>query len=307
MYYTLYSCDHEIVPPGRKLDELRLIGLLWRDPVPGPRSGLSTANVTELAIELADSEGLEAVTIRRLAAEARVTAMALYPHIGGRGELVELMLDRVAGSTYSATGGPGDADWRERINAVAEANWVSCRRHPWIIDATPGRPVPGPGASAKYETELRALEGIGLTDIELDQTLTALISLVQGTARAAFAAEHAREPDEADDTGWWSSIEPTIQAVIGDAGRFPTASRVSQALGEATGKANDPEGAYRRGLALLLDGLAKQRDLATGSANQPLTDNNHAHTDSPAIAGRIVSQVGPGGRPRQDSNLRQED
>ena len=103
---------------------------------------------------------------------------------------------------------------------------------------------------------VRNLVGTGLVQL-IGGTLTALISLVQGTARAAFAAEHAREPDEADDTGWWSSIEPTIQAVIGDAGRFPTASRVSQALGEATGKANDPEGAYRRGLALLLDGLAK--------------------------------------------------
>lgn len=45
--------------------------------------------------------------------------------------------------------------------------------------------------------------------------------------------------------------------------RFPTASRVSQALGEATGKANDPEGAYRRGVTLLLNGLARQRDADT--------------------------------------------
>lgn len=120
--------------------------------------------------------------------------------------------------------------------------------------------MPGPGASAKYEAELRALDGIGLTDIEMDHTLTALVSLVHGTARATIAIQRSREPDEQNDAGWWANIEPALTAAIGDQTRFPTASRVSQALGEATGKANDPEGAYRRGVTLFLEGLARQRD-----------------------------------------------
>lgn len=240
------------------VDELKLIGLLWREPLVSPRSGLTTRSLIFLAVKLADREGLGAVTIRRLAAEAGVTAMALYPHIGGHAELIALMRDYVAGITYENADLPGNAEWRERIRLIAEANWASCQKHPWITEPSPGRPVPGPGATAKYETELHALDGLGLNDIEMDHTLTALISLVHGTARAHLATRRSREPDERDDNQWWSNIEPALTAAMGETARFPTASRVARALGEATGKANDPEGAYRRGLTLFLDGLAQQ-------------------------------------------------
>lgn len=245
-----------------RIDELKLLSLLWNESPSSTRSGISRQGITSLAVDLADREGLAAVTIRRLAAEAGVTAMALYPHIGGRPELIELMLDRVAGLTYEKSGEPDDPNWRVRISAIADANWRSCREHPWIIDANPGRPVPGPGASAKYETELRAFEGIGLSDIEMDHTLTALVSLVHGTARATIASERARRSGEQDDTEWWATIGPALAATIGDHNRFPTASRVSRALGDATGMANDPEGAYRRGVTLFLEGLARRSDTA---------------------------------------------
>ncbi|PSL00064.1 TetR family transcriptional regulator [Murinocardiopsis flavida] len=242
------------------VDEFKLIGLLWRESPVSPRSGISTQSITGLAVGLADEEGIDAVTIRRLAEEAGVSAMALYPHIGGRAELVELMLDQVAGATYEAVTIPGSADWRARITAIAEANWANCRAHPWITDLAAGRPVPGPGASAKYDAELGALDGIGLTDIEMEHTLTALLCLVQGTARAALAAQGSRQSGEEHDADWWSNIEPVLTAAIGDAAKFPTAARVSRVLGAETGKANDPEGAYRRGIGLFLDGIARQLD-----------------------------------------------
>lgn len=239
------------------LDELKLIGLLWSEPSVGSRSGLTTRSLVSLAVKLADSEGMGAVTIRRLAEEAGVTAMALYPHIGGRAELLALMLDYTAGLTYESVDILGDAEWRARIRLIADANWSSCHLHPWITEISSGRPVPGPGAAAKYETELNALEGLGLTDIEMDHTLTALIAFVQGTARASLAIRRSRGSGEQDDNRWWSNIEPALTAAIGDPAGFPTATRVARALGGATGKANDPEGAYRLGLTLFLEGLAQ--------------------------------------------------
>lgn len=240
------------------LDELKLIGLLWRDSVAGSRSGISTRSITELAVDLAARDGVAAVTIRRLASEAGVTAMALYPHIGGIVELRELMLDRVAGATYSQTDSPRGAEWPRRVTAIAHANWNNCQAHPWITEAAPGRPVPGPGASAKYETELHALEGIGLTDAEMEHTLTALLALTYGTARASLAAAHARAAAEQDDAAWWASIESALTAVGVQGDRYPIATRVARALGEATGKANDPEAAFRRGLSLFITGLERQ-------------------------------------------------
>lgn len=241
-----------------EVDELKLLGLLWRESQASPRSGLTTRDLTAMAVDLADREGVSAVTIRRLATEAGVTPMALYPHIGGRAELIALMLDHVAGAVYTAEGPLDDPQWRTRVTQIAKANWASCQQHPWHIDVTPGRPVPGPGAVSKYETELRALDDMGLSDIEMDQTLTALIALVHGTARASLAAQSARAPTEHNDTDWWSSIEPSLVAAMGETERFPTASRVARALGDATGKSNDPDGAFQRGLTLFLDGLAQQ-------------------------------------------------
>lgn len=249
------------------IDELRLLGLLWREPTASPRSGLSTRSVTALAVELADREGLDAVTIRRLADEAGVTTMALYPHIGGRAELVELMLDRVAGMTYEKAENGAGENWRARITRVAAANWANCLEHAWITDVPRGRPVPGPGTSSKYETELRALDGIGLTDLEMEHTLTALLSLVYGAARATLAGRRSRGAEE-DDAKWWSNIEPALAAAMSDPSAFPTAARVARALGDATGKANDPESAFRLGVELLLDGLAQRQ--AAGRARSTI-------------------------------------
>ena len=239
----------------RQVDTLKLIGLLWREPPAGSRSGISTRSITTLAIDLADREGIDAVTLRRIGQDAGVTAMALDPYIGGRLELIELMLDQVAAETRGQTVLPQTPDWRARVEAIAQANWATCLRHPWITELSPGRLVPGPGVSAKYEAELRALDGIGLSDVEMEHTLTAVIAFVNGAARATLATRRSRDRSGRDDTGWWQEIEPALSAFVGHERAFPTAVRVSRALGDTTGKANDPEGAYRFGLALLLDGL----------------------------------------------------
>ena len=99
----------------------------------------------------------------------------------------------------------------------------------------------------------------------MDQTLTALLSLVHGTARASLEVRRSRGIDEQDDARWWSSVEPALTIAMGDSTRFPTASRVARALGEATGSSDDPEGAYRRGLALLIDGLEHRHQPGTAS------------------------------------------
>ena len=240
----------------QEVDAFKLIGLLWGTAPAATRSGIGTAGITALAVDIADREGLEAVTLRRVAAAAGVTAMALYPHIGGRAELIELMFDRVAGETYAQAQPAPAPDWRARVEAIARANWATCMRHPWVTELALGRPVPGPGASAKYEAELRALDGIGLADLDMEYTLTALLAFVHGVARAELAARRSRERSGRDDTQWWHRLEPALMAAMGDAGRFPTAARVARTLGEATGKANDPDGAFAFGLALWLEGLA---------------------------------------------------
>ncbi|MFI6909068.1 TetR/AcrR family transcriptional regulator [Nonomuraea sp. NPDC050394] len=237
-------------------DPIKLIGLLWKPTEAVSRSGLTPRRVTGAAIAVADAEGLDALTIRRVAGDLGVSPMALYPHVAGRAELIELMLDAVAAEVY-ATGPPpaAAATWRARIERVAQANWDHHMTHPWTVDVAPGRPVPGPGVSGKYEAELAALDGLGLGDIEMDQTLTAVLGLVSSSARGVISMRRVWQESSLTDVQWWESVAPALATAMGGVS-YPIAQRVSTTVGETTGMSTDPEGAFRLGLAMLMDGLA---------------------------------------------------
>jgi AcrR family transcriptional regulator len=257
MYITQYKNEETSMAKRaeRPGDPVRLVGLLWRPTEAVSRSGLTPRRITDAAIAVADAEGIDALTIRRVAGDLGVSPMALYPHIAGRAELVELMLDAVAAEVYADGPPPADApDWRGRVTRVAHANWAYHLAHPWTVEVSPGRPVPGPGVSAKYEAELGAFEGIGLSDLEMEHALTAVLGLVASAARTTLALRRVRAESELTDVQWWAAVGPALgQAMAG--GAFPIADRVSASLGEATGLSTDPEGAFGFGLRLLLDGL----------------------------------------------------
>jgi hypothetical protein len=106
----------------------------------------------------------------------------------------------------------------------------------------------------KYEHELSALDGIGLSDVEMDAALTHVLSFVQAWARsaadfAAAAAESALTEEE-----WWAVNAPLLERVL-DPAAYPLASRVGSAAGAAHGAAYSPAFAYEFGLARVLDGL----------------------------------------------------
>jgi AcrR family transcriptional regulator len=232
-----------------------LLELLWRiapESGRGPRKGLTVDEVVAAAIALADAEGLEAVTVRRLAQGLGKAPMTLYTYVPGKAELVSLMLDSLFEGMHRTTEtGP----WRERLTAVARDNYALYRAHPWAAAASPSRPPLGPGQCAKYEHELRALEGLGLSDVEMDDALAYLLAFVRTAAQDAAQADAEREASGMDDQEWWESHGPLLAKVL-DPERVPTAVRVGQAAGEAHDAAYDAEHAFAFGLARTLDGLA---------------------------------------------------
>ncbi|MGL5853284.1 MAG: TetR/AcrR family transcriptional regulator [Phycicoccus sp.] len=237
------------------VDPLELVGLLWRDPLPSARSGISTRNLTGLAIKIADREGLDAVTIRHLAQEAGVTAMALYPHIGGRSQLVELMLDAHAGQVYADGELPAALpDWHEAVRFVAQRNYDAAITHPWILHVPALRPVPGPGVTSKYEHELAALDSIGLSDVQMDHALTAVLGLAHAAAQAQTGLARARADTGRSDLEWWQQVGPALAAAM--RGReYPLAERVGTAAGLAANSPADPVAALDYSVGLLLSGL----------------------------------------------------
>ncbi|GAA1676167.1 TetR/AcrR family transcriptional regulator [Glycomyces endophyticus] len=233
-----------------------LLELLWRagpEASRGPRKGLTVDAVVAAAIGLADSEGLDAVTVRRLAQELGKAPMTLYTYVPGKAELVALMVDFLFGGMERT---PVDGlPWRERLTAVARDAYALYRAHPWAAAASPSRPPLGPGQCGKYEHELRALEGLGLDDVEMDDALAHLLGFVRIAAQDAAQADAERAASAMSDQEWWEANGPLLARVL-DPERFPTAVRVGQAAGEAHDAAYDAEHAFRFGLERMLDGFA---------------------------------------------------
>ncbi|MEU3560788.1 TetR/AcrR family transcriptional regulator [Kitasatospora sp. NPDC006786] len=239
-------------------DPARTLALLWgltAEEKPGrrgPRQARSTGEIATVAIALADAEGADAVTMRRVAQELGLSPMALYTYVPGKAELLDLMLDTVYATMPRST--PADEGWRSRVTAVADDNRALHRAHPWVAAVSTSRPPLGPGLMAKYEYELRAFEGTGLSDVDLDAALTHLLGFVQTCARMAADERAARQDSAMTDAQWWAANAGLLARVF-DPERYPVAARVGAAAGAAHGGAYSPDHAYAFGLARVLDGL----------------------------------------------------
>lgn len=237
-------------------DPTRVLALLWGPQTKTGRSGLSVKTIVRAAITLADQRGIDAVSMRQVADHLGAGTMSLYTHVPGKPELTELMIDTVYGELYGdADHGPPSPAWREGLALVAETHWAMLHRHPWLLDVPTTRPVLGPNGTRKYEAELQVLDGIGLTDVEMDATLTLLLTHVEGSARLALNQARDAQNSGLTEQEWWTVNAPLLEQVM-DARRFPVASRVGHAAGAAHGAAVNPDLTFRFGLRCLLDGLS---------------------------------------------------
>jgi AcrR family transcriptional regulator len=236
-------------------DPVRTLALLWgtqEKPSRGPKPALTVERIVQAAIEIADADGLAALSMRRVAERLGVGAMSLYTYVPGKAELLDLMLDRVSGETARPEDVPGG--WRARLELIARENWALFHRHPWLLRISTGRPPLGPNLIAKYEYELRAVENIGLTDLEIDSVVTLILGHVHSAARGAVEAAQAAQHTGMTDQQWWEASAPYLEKVF-DPRRFPTAARVGAAAGEAHNAAYNFEHAFEFGLQRLLDGI----------------------------------------------------
>jgi AcrR family transcriptional regulator len=199
--------------------------------------------------------------MRRLAARLGISTMSLYTYVPGKAELLDLMVDRA----YAGMDRPPlePLTWRQRVTAVAGANWALAGAHPWLAEVATTRPGLGPGATAKYEWELGAFEGLGLDDVERDSWLTLLLTVVRGAALLAVEAARAREASGMDDAAWWRQAGPVLAAHLTPEA-YPLAARVGTAVGMRFDAAVRPEHVFRFGLARILDALST-RDVGTDS------------------------------------------
>lgn len=241
-------------------DPIRTLELLWgKAPAPrrGPKSKVGVADLVAAAVAIADAEGIDAVSTRRVADAVGISPMSFYTHIPDKAVLLDLMLDAVARAEGDAP--PviqvfDPAQWRANVTFLAREFRAHYLRHPWVLQISTHRPALGPNTLRAYETFLSALDGIGLDEVEIDMSVTMFANYVYGAVRDVARARMVKEQTGMSDDEWWYRIAPFLETI--DFSPYPVASRVGPVVGELYGL-GDPDRAFDFGLGVLLDGLER--------------------------------------------------
>lgn len=209
---------------------------------------LNRASILRTAIAIADVEGLDAVSMRRLASELGAGPMSLYRHVANKDELVALMADEVFGEVGPLE--PGTDGWRAQLERNAREQWRLCRRHLWLTRAVSfTRPSLAPNMMAHTEAVLRALDGLGLPAATRFHEALTLHALVHSVALSLADEAEAEQDTGVTLAGWRRAERSRTEEILGG-GRFPLLAGVPE-LAPA-----DLEDLFEYGLARHLDGLA---------------------------------------------------
>jgi AcrR family transcriptional regulator len=170
----------------------------------GPRPGLSADAIVDAAVRIADAEGLEAISMARVAAELGFTTMSLYRYVASKDELLQLMFNASALGAESLVI-EGD-DWRSRLRNWAVIQRDMLDRHAWITQMPMPAPPLAPNSLHFVERALQAMDGTGLADTEKLRVVGLLSSYTLNEARMAndaarAVAEAARAAQSAEASG----------------------------------------------------------------------------------------------------------
>jgi AcrR family transcriptional regulator len=224
--------------------------VLWgrqQHPRRGPRPTLSIDAVVRAAIDIADADGLGAVSMSRVAERLGFTPMSLYRYVKNKDELLLLMTDAANEAPPSR---PTPDDWRRGIEEWARAIFAAFRRHPWLLQVPISGPPAGPSQLGWMEAGLQNLTGVELHEGHKLQIIQLLHGYVRGEAQLSI--ELSRPDPKADTAAQYGAI---LRAVIGPE-THPALTRMvdSGLLDGPTGYDEDVD--FEFGLSTILDGIA---------------------------------------------------
>jgi AcrR family transcriptional regulator len=138
-------------------------------------TNLDAEAIVDTALSVADDAGLEAVTLRRVAARLGVTPMALYRYIESKDELLDAMADRLYEELMTPAG--DEAEWWQELAGLARSTRRVLLAHPWAAPLF-ARPLAGPNARALDDALQRALRTAGFSAAEARELHDQLSNLV---------------------------------------------------------------------------------------------------------------------------------
>jgi len=219
-------------------------------PHKGPRPALSLARIVDAAVRIADAEGLDAVSMGKVAAELGAAPMSLYRHVAGKEQLLRYMVDAAWGEALPPPA-PGES-WREGLARWAWAMRAGARQHPWVVRI----PISGlpilPREVAWFENALACMRDTGLSEARKGSVVMLLAGYVRNLATteadvAAAIAASGLSPVE------WMSSYPRMLRQLTDPERFPAlAAFIEAGVFEAD---DGPDDEFIFGLDRILDGI----------------------------------------------------
>jgi AcrR family transcriptional regulator len=264
-------------------EELRSV---WLRPAPTERpAALTREAIVAAAVRLADAEGIEAVSIRRVAAALGARPMSLYSHIGRKQDLIELMVNEAVAECVV----PGDlpADWREALSAIAYHTRDGLLRHPWVITVVPTSSMISPNALRSFEQSLAAMAGLDLDPERTIAILSAVDTYTIGQVVRELAGlptagprDGAQPPDDreppaappgrasvrdgrgARSTGSWMRAAESYMRKLVETGDYPhiDAFGIDAVISAHETETDASDRRFAVGLAWLLDGIAASLD-----------------------------------------------
>jgi AcrR family transcriptional regulator len=219
-------------------------------PRKGPKPALTLDRIVEAAIRVADTDGLAAVSMGRVATEAGTAPMSLYRHVASKDELIDLMVDAAWGRTTSL---PAEGEgWRAGLTRCAWEMRNGARRHPWVV-RVPLHSLPVmPNEVAWFDAMLAAMSGTGLAEARKASVIMLLSGYVRNQAMMEAditAAVIASGQTPLEWMGGWAAM---IRDVA-DRDRFPALAAFMDA-----GVFEDddgPDDEFIFGLDRILDGV----------------------------------------------------
>jgi AcrR family transcriptional regulator len=240
-----------VLPPG--------LDLLWGRRARGnrgPRPGLSVDAIVEVAVRLADAEGLDALSMARVAKDLGFTTMSLYRYVASKDELLQLMWNASAQGAEGLVV-PGDG-WRARLRAWAVIQREMLDRHPWITQMPMAAPPLAPNSLHFVERGLETLDDTGLTDADKLRIIGLLSSYTLSESRMAHDAARAaaRSPvaPGGDQPGRAWSFEALLRELV-DVDTYPRLHRIAWSHTGETPSPPDEHEEFLFGIDRILDGV----------------------------------------------------
>lgn len=228
--------------------------LLWEDrsqSTRGPKAGFTPDDVVQIAVQIADEEGLSAVTMNAVSARLGFTTMAIYRYFPNKDALLDAIVD--AGMGRPPVSRDPNATWRDRVAEWSRAKRAMLCARPWLAELPFVAAPHGPNWLSWLEAVLDPLWSTGLRPADLGEMISVIDGYTRGASDTAISLARARARGTSAEE-WAAAVGADLGRAIGDP-RFPRFAALISTPSDGQPRTMDES--FEFGLQRVLDGIER--------------------------------------------------